>query len=116
MLSIAMAAIVVGALTFLLTRRLDKSAPFQLAEPRPSMLMVGIQIICGDCSGEQETPRRTFLGRNGRCEQCSGNSYVLASRLVAPATIARTPWFGNRRVLPFDTPAIRAARKPKIAV
>ncbi len=42
-----------------------------------------VQIVCGDCMGDEMSPRRTFLGMYERCSRCGGNSYVLASALAA---------------------------------
>jgi len=39
-------------------------------------------IVCGDCSGEEKLPRKTFLTAAGRCDNCGGHSYVLASILL----------------------------------
>jgi hypothetical protein len=50
-----------------------------------SILTVGIQIICGDCSGNDYFPRKTFLDRNGACAQCGGRSYILASTRYSQA-------------------------------
>lgn len=36
-------------------------------------------IVCGNCAGEGELPHKTFLTREGRCDNCGGNSYVFAS-------------------------------------
>ena len=41
-----------------------------------------VQIVCGDCMGDEMSPRRTFLGMYERCSRCGGNSYVLASALA----------------------------------
>ncbi len=38
-------------------------------------------IVCGDCAGDSNNPRKTLLTREGRCANCGGNSYVLASIL-----------------------------------
>lgn len=40
-----------------------------------------VQIVCGDCAGYEVLPRKTFLTREGRCWDCGGRSYALASRL-----------------------------------
>jgi len=52
----------------------------QLIEPRAAILTIGVQIICGDCSGDDNRPMKTLLGRGGNCAQCGGRSYILASR------------------------------------
>ena len=50
-----------------------------LSEPRAPQLMIGVQIICGDCSGDAESPMKTYLDRTGNCAQCGGRSFMLAS-------------------------------------
>jgi hypothetical protein len=57
----------------------------KLSEPRADMLMVGVQIICGDCSGEAESPVKTYLDRSGNCAECGGQSYMLASSRIVYA-------------------------------
>lgn len=44
-----------------------------------------VAIVCGNCAGKDDRPRRTLLIRDsltqaGRCADCGGRSYVLASR------------------------------------
>ena len=53
-----------------------------LSEPRPGDLMIGVQIICGDCSGDAESPLKTYLDRSGNCAQCGGRSFMLASNRI----------------------------------
>jgi len=65
-------------LTIILKTRGNHSE--QLIEPRASILTIGVQIICGDCSGEDDRPIKTYLSRTGNCSQCGGRSYILASR------------------------------------
>jgi len=43
------------------------------------ILRLGVQIICGDCCGDSDRPVKTYLDQFGRCGQCGGRSYVLAS-------------------------------------
>jgi len=57
----------------------------KLNEPRAEMLTIGVQIICGDCSGEAESPVKTYLDRSGNCAQCGGRSYMLASSRIVYA-------------------------------
>ena len=54
----------------------------QLAEPRSVLVTAGIQIICGDCSGEEDLPKKTYLDSFGTCSQCGGHSYILAANRV----------------------------------
>ena len=81
-----MVIFIASAFTLLLTGFLTKSHSdnsSQLAESRSTLVTVGIQIICGDCSGEEELPKKTYLDRFGNCSQCGGHSYMLASnRLI----------------------------------
>ena len=46
---------------------------------RASLHFSPVQIICGDCSGEGVSPKKTFMDRFGKCDHCGGASYVLAS-------------------------------------
>jgi len=99
-----------------------KTDPSQLSEPRPSIPTMGVQIICGDCSGEGPIPYKTYLNHSGNCEQCGGHSYTLASSLAIHALQMRAARLAdsqsvssNGRVIPFEVPA-RASRSEKIAV
>ncbi len=53
-----------------------------LSEPRPGDLMIGVQIICGDCAGDAASPMKTYLDRSGNCAQCGGRSFMLASNRI----------------------------------
>jgi hypothetical protein len=92
--------------------RTGRSDPEQLIEPRVPVTLIGIQIICGDCAGEDDRPRRTYLDQFGNCSQCGGHSFVLASNVAANWIKFRQLEFENSRptskVLPFN-PAL--ARK-----
>ena len=116
MFSMVTAAVLIGALTYILTRRLDQSDSSQLSEARNSILKVGVQIVCGDCAGDNYTPVRTLLDNKGQCDQCGGRSYVLASNLALSAVLARRSRFADRRVLSFETGSRRVDRSTKVAV
>ena len=94
-----------------------KADPAQLSEPRASLPMIGIQIVCGNCAGDEIRPRRTYLDRFGNCAQCGGHSYLLASSVCAPHLSGRQDLpdvdrvVVNARVLAFDP-----GRVNKIAV
>ena len=81
-----MVIMLASAFALLLTYFLTKSHinnSSQLAEPRSTLVTAGIQIICGDCSGEEDLPKKTYLDRYGNCSQCGGHSYILAAnRLI----------------------------------
>jgi len=63
--------------------KLARSDEGKLIESHNHLVTVGVQIICGDCCGEGDSPRKTYLDRSGNCSQCGGRSYILASnRLV----------------------------------
>jgi hypothetical protein len=51
----------------------------EIRGPRGEILRLGIQIICGDCCGDSHWPVKTYLDQFGRCVQCGGRAYVLAS-------------------------------------
>jgi len=97
--------------------------PDQLFERRPPVLMMGVQIICGDCSGENHRAKRTYLDLNGHCAQCGGSSYVLASLVAYHGAETREERVreehaGSRRgrVIPFKAPVSRASHSKKIAM
>ncbi len=46
--------------------------------PRPSPM----EIICGDCAGDEIYPMKTFLMTDGTCAGCGGQSFVCAVRLL----------------------------------
>src|SRR2546425_10922629 len=83
MLEIIAASTFAVALTVVV--KSHKSSSSQLTESRASMQTIGVQIICGDCSGNDDRPLKTYLGRDGLCSQCSGRSYILASARFSPA-------------------------------
>jgi len=62
---------------YLLSKRFQDNAT--LSRPPIEMLRIGVQIICGDCCGDSDRPIKTYLDQFGRCGQCGGRSYVLAS-------------------------------------
>ncbi|MCI0485554.1 MAG: hypothetical protein L0229_03035 [Blastocatellia bacterium] len=100
-----------------------KSDSAQLSEPHAPLATIGIQIICGDCSGDSRIPVKTYLNRSGNCDQCGGRSFILASDLALYALQAKAAQSKSRqslpdrgRVLPFESPASRANRANKIAV
>lgn len=97
--------------------------PGQLSQPRPALLTIGIQIICGDCSGDQSTPVKTYLDRSGNCSHCGGRSYLLASAVAINSMAFRAARLrearfapSQGRVIPFELPGSRAARTERIAV
>lgn len=77
MLEIIAASTCAVALTIIV--KSHKSVSSQLTESRATMQTIGVQIICGDCSGDDDRPLKTYLGRDGLCGQCGGRSYILAS-------------------------------------
>lgn len=95
----------------------------QLEQSRAALLMIGVQIICGDCSGEDEHPKKTYMDRAGNCAQCGGRSYLLASSVAASSTLSRALRMreaqissSHGRVIPFELPASRSSRSERIAV
>ena len=123
MLTIIVATVIAISLAgvVLMKSRVTDSA--QLNQPRPSLLTVGVQIICGDCSGEEGQPIKTYINRHGSCSQCGGNSYLLASALAMNILLARAARVreaqiasSHGRVLPFEVAGSRPTRSEKIAV
>jgi hypothetical protein len=103
----------VSTTVLLINQRTDHA---QLTAPRASLRTVGIQIICGNCSGDGERPLRTYLDEFGYCAQCGGHSYVLATNLYAHSVRLHSAAeyekpSASGRLLPFNT-----GRPEKIAV
>jgi hypothetical protein len=123
MLTIIVATVIALSLAgvVLMKSRVTDSA--QLDQPRPALLTVGVQIICGDCSGEEGQPIKTYINRHGSCSQCGGNSYLLASAVAMNTLLERAARVreahiasSNGRVLPFEVAGSRTTRSEKIAV
>jgi hypothetical protein len=95
----------------------------RLEQRRSGMLTIGVQIICGDCAGEDERPIKTYLDQSGNCAVCGGSSYLLASAVglnigLMRAVRARHAHIvsSQGRVIPFEVPTSRGSREQKIAV
>lgn len=123
MLTITVATVIALSLAGIVLIKSRTGDPSQLDQPRPALLTIGVQIICGDCSGEGEHAVKTYLNRYGSCSQCGGNSYLLASAvamngLIARATRVREAQIAHShgRVLPFEAPGSRTYPSEKIAV
>jgi Zn finger protein HypA/HybF involved in hydrogenase expression len=124
MVIIITATMIVFALTTLILMKSHKTDPAQLSEPRTSLLTMGVQIICGDCSGDESRPLKTYLDRHGNCSQCGGHSYILAAsralyaqQIMAERRMESEAAASNGRVIPFEVPyGVRGARTEKIAV
>jgi hypothetical protein len=123
MLTIIVATMIALSLACVVLMKSRVTDSAQLEQPRPALLTIGVQIICGDCCGEDQHPIKTYMNRYGSCSQCGGNSYLLASAvainsLLARATRVREAQIASShgRVLPFEMPGSRASRSEKIAV
>ena len=123
MLTITVATVIALSLAgmVLMKGRITDSA--QLDQPRPALLTIGVQIICGDCSGEDERPIKTYINRYGLCSQCGGASYLLASAVAANSLLSRAARLreaqiasSHGRVIPFEVPGSRTSRSERIAV
>ena len=123
MLTIMVATVIALSLAgvVLIKSRVTESG--QLVEPRAALLTVGIQIICGDCAGEDQHAIKTYINRYGTCSQCGGSSYLLASAVAANSLSSRAARLreaqiasSHGRVIPFEVPASRPSRSEKIAV
>jgi hypothetical protein len=75
---IGLASVFALLATYFLTKNYGNESS-RLIEPRSEPVTTAIQIICGDCSGEENLPRKTYLDRFGNCSQCGGHSYILAA-------------------------------------
>lgn len=96
MLIIAFTSVFTLALIYTLTRNysIDSS---QLTEPRPAAVIMGVQIICGNCAGEADPHIKTYLDRLGHCTQCGGRSYILAAnRMISVEGVMAMRMYGNR--------------------
>jgi hypothetical protein len=123
MLTIIVATVIALGLAGIVLMISRVGDPAQLDEPRPALLTVGVQIICGDCSGEDQHAVKTYLNRYGSCSQCGGTSYLLASSVAMNSLLTRATRvreaqiaYSKGRVLPFEAPGSRASRSEKIAV
>lgn len=123
MLTIMVATVIALSLAGLVLMKSRVTESGQLEQPRPALLTIGVQIICGDCSGEDRHPVKTYMNRYGSCSQCGGNSYLLASAVAANVLFSRAARLreaqiasSHGRVIPFEMPGSRASRSEKIAV
>ncbi len=123
MLTIVMSTTIALGLACIVLLKSRIADPEQLIQPRAPLMTVGIQIICGNCSGEGERPAKTYLDQYGNCAQCGGRSYLLASSVAAYGVVARAAHqreaqiaSTHGRVLPFEVPGSRASRSERIAV
>jgi hypothetical protein len=120
MIIITVATTLVALLLVCLMVKNQRDDSLQLTEPRAQVATVGIQIICGNCSGEDEIPIRTFLDRFGNCAQCGSSHYILASNVYANKLrslrlVEAEGVSSNGRVLPFaNSPCL--PRMQKLAV
>ena len=123
MLTIIVATMIALSLACVVLMKSRVTDSAQLEQPRPALLTIGVQIICGDCCGEDEHPIKTYMNRYGSSSQCGGNSYLLASAVAINSLLARAARVreaqiasSHGRVLPFEMPGSRASRSEKIAV
>lgn len=123
MLTITVATMIALCLASVVLMKSRTNDPAQLNQPRQRMLTVGIQIICGDCSGYDERPIKTYLDRSGNCSHCGGTSYLLASSVGVNMALLRADRLrdaqivsSHGRVIPFEMPASRVTRSDRIAV
>ena len=120
MMVVTMIALCLASVVLMKSRTND---PAQLEQPRHRLLTVGVQIICGNCSGTEERPIKTYLDRAGNCSHCGGTSYLLASSVGVNIALLRADRLrdahiasSHGRVIPFEMPGSRATRSDRIAV
>ncbi len=123
MLTIIVATVIAISLACFVLMKSRTTESSQLDQPRPALLAIGVQIICGDCSGEDQHPVKTYMNRYGSCSQCGGTSYLLASAVAANTLFSRAARLreaqiatSHGRVIPFEVPGSRTSRSEKIAV
>src|SRR6266852_4622302 len=123
MLTIMVATVIAVGLASVVLMKGRITDPAQLDQPRPGLLTIGVQIICGNCSGENERPIKTYLDRCGNCAQCGGSSYLLASAVGINSALMRAGRLrdahiasSHGRVIPFEAPGSRASCSERIAV
>lgn len=123
MLTIIVATLIALSLACVVLMKSRTADSGQLDQPRPGLLTIGVQIICGDCSGEHEHPIKTYMNRYGSCSQCGGASYLLASAVAANGVLARAARLreaqiasSHGRIIPFEAPGSRKSRSERIAV
>jgi hypothetical protein len=123
MLTITVVTMIAICLASVVLMKSRTSDPAQLSEPRHSLLTVGVQIICGNCSGVDDRPIKTYLDRSGNCSHCGGTSYLLASSVGVNIALQRAGRVreaqissSHGRVIPFEMPGSRATRSDRIAV
>ena len=123
MLTIIAAIVIALSLAGLVLIKSRTTDSAQLDQPRPGLLTLGVQIICGDCSGEDGHPTKTYMNRYGCCSQCGGASYLLASAVAANSLMSRALRLreaqiasSHGRVIPFEAPGSRTSRSERIAV
>ena len=117
MMTVIVATAIALSLACIVLLKARPTDPAQLTQPRAALLTMGVQIVCGNCSGEDWKPIRTYLDKFGNCAQCGGRSYLLASALAANivnSRISRTrdarPASSPARVIPFELPGSRSER------
>ena len=117
MLVISTVSILLLAAAYLVSRRSQDQRG--LNGLHGEMLRLGIQIICGDCCGDSDRPVKTYLDQLGRCGQCGGRAYVLASVCARHRMMGRPrecgETTGNMRRQPFGSQvSLHAVRVHKI--
>lgn len=123
MLTIMVITMIALGLAGLVLMKSRTNDPAQLDQPRPGLLTIGVQILCGNCSGYDERPIKTYLSRSGSCAQCGSSSYLLASAVGVNIALLRAGRLrdaqiisSHGRVIPFEMPGSRASRSERIAV
>jgi hypothetical protein len=123
MLTIMVATMIALGLASIVLMKGRTTDPAQLNQPRHGLLTIGVQIICGNCSGYDDRPIKTYMDCSGNCSQCGGTSYLLASSVGVNIALLRADRLrdaqivsSNGRVIPFEMPGSRATRSDRIAV
>lgn len=124
LLTLEIMLLVIILAVFIMVKRRESAQLRRQQETRAFTRSFPVQIVCGDCMGDDILPVRTFLTIYERCSRCGGNSYVIASHLAA--TMRQHKFMqtmqpeaetdSNRVVSIEDHLAMRDDRNRKIAI
>jgi hypothetical protein len=100
-ISLTVSVITLTAAAFFFWKRNNNDTGRVLGS-RVYLKTLGVQIVCGNCAGDAESPVRTYLDTHGNCSHCGGSSYVLASTLGVYALLAREMRLYDYQAQPYE--------------